>query len=71
MGATVPEFLFSESEACNFIPKETLEQMFSCEFCEITESAFSLRKSLVAASVMRFAFKEGEALPSKRKWSYF
>ena len=26
--------------ACNFIKKETLAQVFSCEFCEIPENAF-------------------------------
>ena len=27
-------------EACNFIKKETLAQVFSCEFCEIFENIF-------------------------------
>ena len=27
-------------EACNFIKKETLAQVFSCEFCEISKSTF-------------------------------
>ena len=27
-----------ESQACNFIKKETMAQVFSCEFCEIFES---------------------------------
>ena len=26
--------------ACNFIKKETLVQVFSCEFCEISKTAF-------------------------------
>ena len=31
----------SESpEACNFIRRETLTQVFSCEFCEISKNAF-------------------------------
>ena len=29
-----------ESLACNFIKKETLAQVFSCEFCEISKSIF-------------------------------
>ena len=29
-----------ESEACNFIKKGTLAQMFSCEFCEILKKPF-------------------------------
>ena len=27
-------------KACNFIKKETLAQMFSCEFCEISKNTF-------------------------------
>ena len=29
-----------KSQACNFIKKETLAQMFSCEFCQISNNAF-------------------------------
>ena len=36
--------------ACNFIKKETLAQVFSCEFCEISKNIFSQRTPLVAAS---------------------
>ena len=36
--------------ACNFIKKETLAQVFSCEFCEISKNIFSYRTSLVSAS---------------------
>ena len=71
MKTPVPESLFSEAEACNFIEKETLAQMFSCEFCEIDKSIFSFRTPPVAASVMRFVFEARETLPSKRKWSDF
>ena len=35
----------------NFIKKETLAQMFCCEFCEISENAFFTRSPPVAASV--------------------
>ena len=27
-------------EACNFIKKETLVQLFSCEFCDISKNTF-------------------------------
>ena len=37
-------------QACNFIKKETLAQVFSCEFCEISKNIFSYRTPLVAAS---------------------
>ena len=39
----MPESLFQKScrpEACNFIKKETLAQVFSCEFCEISTNTF-------------------------------
>ena len=36
--------------ACNFIKKETLAQVFSCEFCEISKNTFSYRAPLVTAS---------------------
>ena len=29
-----------QGEACNFIKKETLAQLFSCEFCEILRTPF-------------------------------
>ena len=36
----------------NFIKKETLVQVFSCEFCKISKNTSSYRTSLVAASVI-------------------
>ena len=41
-----------EHKACNFIKKETLAQVFSCEFCEISKKTFFYRTHLVAASVL-------------------
>ena len=35
---------------CNFIKKNTLAQVFSCEFCEISNNTFFDRTPLVAAS---------------------
>ena len=29
-----------QAQVCNFIKKETLEQVFSCEFCEISKHTF-------------------------------
>ena len=37
--------------ACNFIKKETLAQVFSYEFCEISKNTFYYRTPLVAASI--------------------
>ena len=39
-----------ESLSCNFIKKETLAQVFSCEFFEISKNNFLQRTPLVAAS---------------------
>ena len=38
-------------ESCNFIKKETLAQVFYCEFYEISKNTFFQRIALVAASV--------------------
>ena len=47
-------------EACNFIKKEILTQVLSCEFCEIYKNTFYYRTPLVAASgvVINFAILE-------------
>ena len=47
-------------EACNFVKKETLAQVFSCEFCEIYKNTFYYRTPLVAASgvIINFAILE-------------
>ena len=37
-------------ESCNFIKKETLAQVFSCEFCEISKNTFLQRTPLVTTS---------------------
>ena len=39
-----------QTEACNFIKKATLGQVFSLEFCEIFKNTFSYRTPQVAAS---------------------
>ena len=40
----------SMPQACNFIKKETLAQVFPCEFCEISKNIFFYKTPLVAAS---------------------
>ena len=37
-------------EACNFIKKETLAQVFSCEFCEISKNTYSTEHLRTTAS---------------------
>ena len=39
-----------QENTCNFIKKDTLAQVFSCEFFEISKTAFLHRAPLVAAS---------------------
>ena len=38
-------------KACNFIKKETLAQVFSCEFCEISKNTFFTAYLWTTASV--------------------
>ena len=38
------------SQVCNFIRKETLAQVFSCEIYEIFKNTFTYRTSQMAAS---------------------
>ena len=42
--------LLLKLQACNFIKKETLAQVFSCEFCENSKNTFFYRTPPVAAS---------------------
>ena len=37
-------------EACNFIKKETLARVFSCEFCEISKNTFFIEHLQATAS---------------------
>ena len=39
-----------QPQPCNFIKIETLAQVFSCEFCEISKNAFSTEHVCVTAS---------------------
>ena len=38
--------------ACSFIKKETLAQVFSCEFCEISKNTFFTKHLWATASVI-------------------
>ena len=49
----VPKSFFVCAKACNYIKKETLAQVFSCEFCEISRNIFFYRTPSVAASVCK------------------
>ena len=43
---------FTGKQTCNFIKKETLAQVFSCEFCEISENTFFTEPLCTTASLM-------------------
>ena len=40
------------ASACNFIKKETLAQVFSCDFCEISKSTFFTEQLWETASAV-------------------
>ena len=44
-------FLIKLQKVCNFIKKETLTQVFSCKFCEISKNTFFTEHPPVAASI--------------------
>ena len=46
--------MFCTFQVCNFIKKETLAQVFSCEFCEISKNTFLHKTPIVAASECMF-----------------
>ena len=45
-----------QSAACNFIKKETLTQVFSCEFCEISKNTFFTEHLRKTASIQFIPF---------------
>ena len=49
--ARVSFLIKMQASTCNFIKKETLAQVFSCEYSEISKNNFSYRTPPVAASV--------------------
>ena len=56
--ASVSFLIKLQALACSFIKKETLVQVFSCEFCKISKNTFSYRTPQVAASVKRKRFSK-------------
>ena len=48
---------------CNFIKKEALTQVFSCEFCEIFKNIVFYRAPRVAASVTVTSLKLSQRRP--------
>ena len=54
-----------QTEASNFIKKESLARVSSCEFCEIFKNTISYRTPSVAASISRFASE-----PTLQIWNF-
>ena len=50
---SVKKVFLKNLQACNFIKKETLAQVLSCQFCKSSKNTFSYRTPPVAASVNR------------------
>ena len=50
-----PEMFCKKGAACNFINKETLAQVFSCEFCEIFKNTCFTEHLWTTASVVTFS----------------
>ena len=46
----IVRIFFNKVQACDFIKKETLVHVLSCEFCEISKNSYSYRTPPVAAS---------------------
>ena len=64
-------FLIKLKAACNFIKKETLTRVLSCEFCEISKNTFSWRTPPVAASTLELSsFLLTKQLLSKKEILY-
>ena len=61
-------------EACNFIKKEALAQVFSCEVCEVSKNTFFYRPLPAAASVvsvkLQMFFSHGECYLTICKSAY-
>ena len=52
-------------QACNFIKKETLAQVFSCEFFEISKNNIFTEHLWTTASVMGEVARNGNTLETK------
>ena len=50
--------LWNNEEACNFIKKETLAQVFSCQFCEIFKNTFFTEYLQTTASNFNWLCKD-------------
>ena len=60
--ARVSFLITLQAEVCNFIKKETLAQVFSCEFCKISKTTFSHRTPPMAASADNINFFDSQLM---------
>ena len=63
--------LWKKPKACKFIKKETLTQVFSCEFSEISKSTFYREHLWTTASIFRNCFFCGISCMLKSRLSIF
>ena len=59
------------AQACNFIKKETLAQVFSCQFCENFKNTFFCRTPPVAASEILTTHKMEVPVSVSLQFSYY
>ena len=57
--------------ACNFLKKETLAQVSSCEFCKIFKNTFYYRTPLVAASGGLYLIEISSLICRACQWTGF
>ena len=50
------------SQACNFIKKETLTQVFSCEFCKVFKKIIFTEHLWATASILSVKKKSGQGI---------
>ena len=60
--ARVSFLITLQAEVCNFIKKETLAQVFSCEFCKISKTTFSHGTPPMAASADNINFFDSQLM---------
>ena len=53
------KFTGKQAEVCNFIKKETLAQLFSCEFCESSRNIFFTKHLCATASELFVKIQNG------------
>ena len=49
-----------QAEPCNFISKETLTQVFSCQFCKMSKKTFFITHLRATASVIQIIHNYSE-----------